>query len=81
MGSAPHVREVYSCPRCLPFFILPEPYSPNGNSHLDHNASIEANFLKEVPFGCRDLQKTLRVTFAPKIEKISYLLQKHEILE
>jgi hypothetical protein len=51
VGSAPHMREIYSYPRCLPFFILPEPYSPNGNSHLDHNASIDADFLKEVPFG------------------------------
>jgi hypothetical protein len=32
-------------------FILREPYSPNGNSHLNHNASIDADFLKEVPFG------------------------------
>jgi hypothetical protein len=32
-------------------FIRPGPYSPNGNSHLDYNASIDADFLKEVPFG------------------------------
>jgi hypothetical protein len=52
VGSAPHIREIYSYRRCLPFFfILPDPYSPNGNSHLDHNASIDADFLKVVPFG------------------------------
>jgi hypothetical protein len=52
VGSAPHIREIYSYQRCLPFlFILPEAYSPNGNSHLDHNASIDADFLREVPFG------------------------------
>jgi hypothetical protein len=33
------------------FFILPDPCSPKGNSHLDHNTSIDADFLKEVPFG------------------------------
>jgi hypothetical protein len=52
------------------FFILPDPYSPNGNSHLDHNASIDADFLKEVPFGVsRFAKKILGVIFAPKIEK------------
>jgi hypothetical protein len=67
VGSAPHIREIYSYPRCLPFFILPEPYSPNGNSHLDHNASIDADFLKEVPFGVsRFANKILGVIFAPK---------------
>jgi hypothetical protein len=52
VGSAPHIREICSYPRnaCLPF-ILPDFYSPNRNSHLDHNASIDADFLKEVPFG------------------------------
>jgi hypothetical protein len=28
-----------------------EPYSPNGNSHLYHYASIDADFLKVLPFG------------------------------
>jgi hypothetical protein len=53
VGSAPHIREIYSYQKCLPFFlfILRQAYSPNGNSHLDHNASIDADFLKEVPFG------------------------------
>jgi hypothetical protein len=52
VGSAPHIREIYSYQKCLPFifFILRHAYSPNGNNHLDHNASIEADFLKEVPF-------------------------------
>jgi hypothetical protein len=50
VGSAPHMREICSYPTFLPFpfFILPEPYSPNRNSHLDHNASIDADFPKEV---------------------------------
>jgi hypothetical protein len=49
------------------FFILPDPYSPNGNSHLDHNASIDADFLKEVPFGGLEICKeNFRVIFAPK---------------
>jgi hypothetical protein len=68
VGSAPHIREIYSYRRCLPFFfILREPYSPNGNSHLDHNASIDADFLKKVPFGVSRLaKKILGVIFAPK---------------
>jgi hypothetical protein len=68
VGSAPHMREIYSYPRnaCLPFFILPDPYSPNRNSHLDYNASIDADFLKEVPFGCRDLQKNFRGHICPQ---------------
>jgi hypothetical protein len=32
-------------------FILREPYSLNGKSYLDHNASIDADFLKVVPIG------------------------------
>jgi hypothetical protein len=52
VGSAPHIREIYSYPRCLPLlFLFRHPYSPNENSHLDHNASIDADFLKEVPSG------------------------------
>jgi hypothetical protein len=39
------------------FFILPDPYSPNGNSHLDHNASIDADFLKKVHFGGVEIYK------------------------
>jgi hypothetical protein len=67
VGSAPHIREIYSYQRCLPFFILRQAYSPNGNSHLDHNASIDADFLKEVPFGVsRFAKKILGVIFAPK---------------
>jgi hypothetical protein len=59
VGSAPLIREIYSYRRCLPFsFILPDLYSPNGNSHLDHNSSTDADFLKVVPFGgveiCRE---------------------------
>jgi hypothetical protein len=57
VGSAPHIREIYGYRRWLPFFILREPYSPNGKSHLDHNASIDANFLKEVPFGGLEISK------------------------
>jgi hypothetical protein len=47
VGSAPHMREIYSYPRCLPFFL----FFRNGKSHLDPNASIDADFLKDVPFG------------------------------
>jgi hypothetical protein len=58
VGSASHIREIYSYRRCLPFFsILRQSYSPNGNSHLDHNASIDADFLKEVPFGGVEIWK------------------------
>jgi hypothetical protein len=70
VGSAPHIREIYSYPRnaCLPFFfILPDPYSPNGNSHLDHNASIDADFLKEVPFwGVEICKKYFRGHICPQ---------------
>jgi hypothetical protein len=67
VGSAPHVREIYSYQKCLPFFILRQAYSPNGNSHLDQNASIDADFLKEVPFGGLEIcKKNFRVIFAPK---------------
>jgi hypothetical protein len=49
LGTAPHIREIYSYRRCLSFlFILPKSYSPNGNSHLNHNASVNADFLKQV---------------------------------
>jgi hypothetical protein len=65
--SAPHIREIYSYQQCLPFFILRQAYSPNGNSQLDHNASIDADFLKEVPFGGLNICKEIfRVIFAPK---------------
>jgi hypothetical protein len=68
VGSAPHIREIYSYQKCLPFFfILRHAYSPNGNSQLDHNASIDADFLKEVPFGVSIFaKKFLGVIFAPK---------------
>jgi hypothetical protein len=52
------------------FLILRHAYRPNGNSQLDHNASIDADFLKEVPFGVSIFaKKFLGVIFAPKIEK------------
>jgi hypothetical protein len=58
MGSAPHIREIYSYRRCLSFsLILPDIYSPNGNSHLDQNASIDANFLRVRPFGGLEICK------------------------
>jgi hypothetical protein len=53
------------------FFILPDPYSANGNSHLDHNASIDADFLKEVPFGgIKISEKNSGSYLPPTIEKI-----------
>jgi hypothetical protein len=53
VGSAPHIREIYSYQKCLPFFR--HAYSPNGNSQQDHTASIDAYFLKEVPFEGLDI--------------------------
>jgi hypothetical protein len=51
----------------LSFSIHPDPYSPNGKSHLDRNASIDADFLKEVPFEVSRLAKNiLGVIFAPQ---------------
>jgi hypothetical protein len=51
-------------------FILPDPYSPNGNCHLNHNASIDADFFKEVPLGVSRLAKTVQGSYLPpKIEK------------
>jgi hypothetical protein len=65
--SAPHIHEIYSYQKCLPFFILRHAYSPNGNSQLYHNASIDADFLKEVPLGGLDVCKEIfRVIFDPK---------------
>jgi hypothetical protein len=63
VGSAPQIREIHSYQKCLPFFlfILRHVYSPNGNSHLDQNASIDAYFPQEVPFGGLDIcQKIFR---------------------
>jgi hypothetical protein len=66
------IREIYSYRRSLPFlFILRQAYSPNGNSHLDQNASIDADFLQEVPFGVSIFAKEfLGVIFASKNEKL-----------
>jgi hypothetical protein len=52
MGSAPHVREIYSYRRrCLPFFsgtLQPErEYIATWTNYT----SIDVDFLKEVPFG------------------------------
>jgi hypothetical protein len=82
VGSARHLREIYSYRRFLPYiFILPEPYSPKGNSHLEHNASIDADFPKEVPFGVsRFTKKILGSYFPPNLNKFQPL-HKHEILE
>jgi hypothetical protein len=62
VGSVSHMREIFSFPRnanaCLPvFFVLPDLYDPNRNSNLDHSASIDANFLKEVPFRSGEICK------------------------
>jgi hypothetical protein len=43
----------------LLFFILRQAYRPNKNSNLDHIASIDADFLKEVPFGGLDIWKEI----------------------
>jgi hypothetical protein len=68
VGSAPiYVKYTVTGGVYLFLFILPDLYSPNGNSHLDHNASIDADFLRVVPFGVsRFAKKILGVKFAPK---------------
>jgi hypothetical protein len=83
VGSAPHIREIHSYQKCLPFFLLRHAYSPNGNSQLDHNASIDADFLKEVPFGGLDIwKKIFRGHICPqKLKKKISPLHKHEIHE
>jgi hypothetical protein len=69
VGSAPHILKN--------IFILPELHSPNGNSHLSRNASIDADFLKEVPLRVSKFAKAiLEVIFAPKNRKnLSTILQ------
>jgi hypothetical protein len=68
------MREIYGYPRNarLPFFsfcILPESYSPTQNSHLDYNASIDADFLKKVSFGRVEIYKKFHGSqLSPKIE-------------
>jgi hypothetical protein len=73
VGSVHYIREVYSYSRTHVdiFFILPDPYSLNGNRHLDHNASIDADFLKEMPFmGVEICKKHLRGQICPpKLKK------------
>jgi hypothetical protein len=59
VGSAPHKREIYSYQKYLLFIILRHAYSQNGNSQLDHNASIDADFLKEVLFEGLDNYKEI----------------------
>jgi hypothetical protein len=59
------------------FFILRHAYSPNGKSHPDHIASIDADFLKEVPFGGLDICKEIfRGQICPeKLKKIFTIAQ------
>jgi hypothetical protein len=57
------------------FFILPEPYSSNGDCHLDHNAPIDADFLNEVPLGCRELKKMLGFKAAQNLKKFLTIAQ------
>jgi hypothetical protein len=67
VGSAPHIREYTVTKSVYLFFILQHAYSPNENSQLDHNASIDADFLKEVPLGVWIFaKKFLGVIFAPQ---------------
>jgi hypothetical protein len=69
-------------PEVFIFFVLRQAYIPNGNSHVDQNASIDADFLKEVPFGGAEVCKeNCRVKFDPKIERNFQPFHKHEILE
>jgi hypothetical protein len=53
-------------------FLLPDPCSPNGKSNLYHNASIDADFLKEVPFGVSRFAKKFRGHFSPQQLKINF---------
>jgi hypothetical protein len=48
------------------YFILLEPYSPNGRRHLDHDASIDADFLKEMPLGVSRFAKKILGVICPK---------------
>jgi hypothetical protein len=52
------------------FIILPEPHNPNGISHLDHNASIDADILsRKCLLGVSRFAKKIQgVTFAPNRE-------------
>jgi hypothetical protein len=52
VGSAHHMREICTVTRGVDLFLffLNPVHGPNGISQLDHNASIDADFLKEVPF-------------------------------
>jgi hypothetical protein len=58
------------------------PYSPNRNSHLDHNASVDADFLKKSLLGMsRFAKKILGIIFAPKIEKfLNYCIKSMKFL-
>jgi hypothetical protein len=78
VGSAPHIREIYTYQKCLPFFfILRQAYSQNGNSQLDYNTSIDADFLHKVPFGNLDICKDIfRGHICPeKLKKIFTITQ------
>jgi hypothetical protein len=77
VGSAPIYVKYTVTGGVYLFFILREPYSPNGNSHLDHNASIDADFLKEVPFGGVEICKeNFRGHICPqKLKKILTIAQ------
>jgi hypothetical protein len=59
MGSALHIREIYSYRRCLPFFflLLGSPTARTGKDTWTMMPHIDADFLKEVPFGSRDFQR------------------------
>jgi hypothetical protein len=74
VGSSPHIGEIYGYEECLPFFffILRQAYRPNKNTNLDHIASIDADFLKEVPFGGLNIcKKIFRGHICPqKLKKI-----------
>jgi hypothetical protein len=50
-------------------FHSPGHYSPNRKSYLDHNASVDADFLNEVPFRGVEIFKTnFKGHICPKIE-------------
>jgi hypothetical protein len=77
VGSSPHLGEIYGYEKCLPFFILRLAYRPNKNSNLHHIASIDADFLKEVPFGGLNIcKKVFRGHICPqKLKKILTIAQ------
>jgi hypothetical protein len=82
VGSSPHIGEIYGYEVLNFFFILRQAYRPNKNTNLDHIASIDADSLKEVPFGALNIcEKIFRGHICPqKLKKISHHCTSMKIL-